>query len=117
MLGGIFFGLRHWIGAQGFYVREGLARHHETSMSIVKEHPIAATLGSAEGIDHRTGIELGVVFFKSSRGLICLWEQRGDFSMNYFPDQFQPHLYAYLQVEFILHLGQKGSQIVISKQE
>lgn len=115
MLGGIFFGARHWIGENGWYVREGVAHHHETPMSIMKANPVAATIGASDGITHRTGLELAGGFLQEQPKSYLPLGAGVDFGINYLFDDVEPNFYTYLQLEFALNVGQKGSKIKISQ--
>ena len=41
------------------YLRGGFLHHHETPLDAFLAQPLRAALGSADGIRHRTGVEIG----------------------------------------------------------
>lgn len=58
LVGGLFFGLR-WRPPPPVYLRLGFAHHHETPLDVVRDQPVGAVFGTARGIVHRSGLELG----------------------------------------------------------
>ena len=89
-----------------------LSPYHETPAALLREEPVSSILGTAEGIRHRSGIELGTgitlpnpvpVPFgipqeRSSFGL--------DLSVAWLGDATKgPPLYAYLEMTGSLDVG------------
>ncbi|MDG1480893.1 MAG: hypothetical protein P8R54_14955 [Myxococcota bacterium] len=56
--GALFFGAR-FTSAETVYWRVGFAHNHETPIAVFSEDPLGGILGSAEGIRHRSGLEVG----------------------------------------------------------
>ncbi len=100
-LGSLFFGAR-WRFAP-VHVRVGFAHNHEVPWEALRTSPIGSFAGTAEGINHRSGIEAGF-------GLAVPLETPGgrvrtelDLAGQWFPDPKGPP--AYLLVEWTLALG------------
>ena len=58
VVGGVYGDLR-WPAGAGPYALIGFAHHHETPMADAQDHPVATTLATWSGINHRTGFEVG----------------------------------------------------------
>ena len=111
MVGAIFFGAR-FTPPSPLHLRVGFAHNHETPMAVVQAQPVASTLGTAEGIRHRTGLEAGI----GVSGLLpqaaplpaWFWGRSGvaaDLSLGVLPDHNGPHVYAYLDLTGTLAVG------------
>lgn len=105
-VGGLLVGAR--LAAWGTsYARLGFAHHHEVPLDVVKEQPVLASLGSAQGIRHRSGLELAV------GGRLPLEEAMlgdrlgvaGDVSVVVLPDPQGPVVYGFLELRGTLGLG------------
>lgn len=59
IVGALFFGARATLPA-GFHVRGGFAHNHEVPWAVLQDEPAGSLLGSADGIRHRSGLELGL---------------------------------------------------------
>ncbi len=58
-VGSIAFGVR-WTHKAGPYARVMFAHHHETPLAVYREDPVGGFVGSADGINHRSGLEVGL---------------------------------------------------------
>jgi hypothetical protein len=59
VVGALFFGARATLPA-GAHFRGGFAHNHEVPWAVLQDEPIGSVLGSATGIRHRSGVELGL---------------------------------------------------------
>ncbi len=62
MIGAIIVGARVPIGEGPLYWRAGFAHNHEIPIEAALDRPLAAALGTAEAITHRSGGELGLAW-------------------------------------------------------
>jgi len=113
MVGAIFAGARVAIGELPLYWRAGFAHNHETPMDLVLANPVASTMGTLEGIRHRSGAEVGLAWSSLiSPGLLDgseLGDRLGvnaDLGLAGFPDAKGPHLYVYGGAQLTVGLGQ-----------
>ena len=113
MIGGIFMGMRHWIRPNGIYMREGLYHQHETPMGILQSRPVAATLGAAEGINHRTGLGVGWGILQPQPASWLPLSAGLDVGAQYFWDGDQPTYYLSVELTFGLNLGSQNGVIGI----
>ena len=58
-VGALFFGARATLPL-GLHVRGGFAHNHEVPWAVLQEEPVGSILGSATGIRHRSGVEVGL---------------------------------------------------------
>lgn len=109
-VGAISGGLRWAPGLP--YARVGFVHHHETPWAVVKEDPVMAAIGSAEGIRHRSGLDLAVGL-AGAMNPVELPEQRlrafVELSVIGFPDDHGPHVYGTLDLGFGYSLGRDRS--------
>ncbi len=105
-IGNISAGLR-W-SPQPAYIRVGFVHHHETPWEIVQEQPVLAAIGSAEGIRHRSGVEMalgfdGAVLPKELPARrLGLWIEG---AVEIFPDDNGPPIYGNLDAGLRYKLG------------
>lgn len=101
-LGNIFLGARYYLPGD-FHLRLAFSHNHEVPQLILLADPIGSISGTADGIRHRSGVELGVGWTYRAegrlpfRGLDWLgaWTEA---SVQLFPDAQGPQ--AYLLVEY-----------------
>jgi hypothetical protein len=91
----------------GWYARGGFAHHHEMPWDLAKQHPVGTVIGSAPGIRHRSGLELGGGGVWAAPGEILRdqWVIGVDLSANWFPDPQGPRVYAFLEVQVGIGVG------------
>ncbi len=105
-LGNLFFGARIPLG-DTLYLRAGFAHHHEVPEALVLAEPLQSVLGSATGIRHRSGAELGL------GGMVPIEERQlgdrlgvcADLGLVAFPDEHGPRAYAFADVSVIIGAG------------
>ncbi len=108
--GALFFGAR-FTPSEEVYWRVGFAHNHETPIAILSEDPLGAILGSAEGIRHRSGLELGgglslpveLVLFKGTDRLAL----HVDGGISWLVDDSGPPLYACVELGGHIGVGQR----------
>lgn len=109
-VGAISAGLRWSPGLP--YLRAGFMHHHETPWEVVKDDPLLAAIGSAEGIRHRSGGELAIGL-AGALNPVELPERRMrafvELSAIAFPDDKGPQLYGTLDLGFGYSLGRDRS--------
>jgi hypothetical protein len=105
-VGALFFGAR-WTPDSPWSVRAGLAHHHEVPDEVLLDVPVAAVLGTAEGIRHRTGLEVG-----GGRHLRLdnIWEPgrlgvQVEGAAAWVPDNDGPVIYGFVDLLFTLDVG------------
>lgn len=105
-VGGLYLGARARLGER-LFARGGFSHHHEVPAALVEEQPLGAALGSAVGIRHRSGLELGV-------GALLPVEERmlGDrlgvslsLSASAFPDRLGPVVYTFADLTAVVGVG------------
>jgi hypothetical protein len=111
LVGALFIGGRY-TPESPLHLRLGFAHNHETPIDVFLDTPGAAVFGTADGIRHRSGVELGV---GASTGLSEQWgflgalrERMGfeaDLSLAWLPDHKGPHTYVYLDLTGSIGLG------------
>lgn len=111
LVGALFFGLRmqpDW----PVHLRLGLAHNHEIPMPLLQEQPVLSVLGSAEGIRHRTGLELGIGREVSwPYSIPERWDLHDRLGMGinvggaWFADPQGPALYGYVDVTVSVGVG------------
>jgi hypothetical protein len=105
-VGTLFFGAR-WTPDSPWSARVGLAHHHEVPDEILFEQLGASVLGTADGIRHRTGLEVGTghhVNFDQ----ICEPGRLGmqiETSVAWLPDESGPSVYGFVDLLFTLDVG------------
>lgn len=110
MAGTIFVGLRRSLG-RSFYFRGGFSHHHETPWDVLERNFGGAIAGTAPGIVHRSGAELGAGLIWPFIGTLV--EDRagvvGDASVGWMPDAHSPDLYAFVELDLVLYIGPASS--------
>lgn len=111
LVGALFIGARY-TPPSPLHVRLGFAHNHETPIDVFKAEPVSSVLGTADGIRHRSGLELGV---GASTGLSERWSFLGglqerlgveaDLGFAWLPDHNGPHSYVYLDLTGSLGVG------------
>ena len=106
--GTLFFGAR-WTPDSPFSLRLGFAHHHEVPWTTLLEHPVWAAAGTAPGIRHRSGVELGAGW---RAPLDALWEPGRlglgvEASVAWLPDSGGPQVYGFLDLLLTLDLGRR----------
>ncbi len=105
ILGALFFGAR-FTPAGAAHLRLGFAHNHETPLDVFAANPIGATFGSAEGIRHRSGVELGA---GSSLPIGTMFGDRMalevDLGLSWLPGDQGPPLYALLSLGGSIGVG------------
>lgn len=104
--GGLFFGARVPLG-DTLHARVGFAHHHEVPQALAVDAPLQSALGSADGIRHRSGAELGF------GGTLPIEERQlgdrlgvgADLGLVAFPDTHGPRAYAFLDLSVIIGAG------------
>ncbi len=76
-VGAIFAGARVALGDGPLFARVAFAHHHETPIAVLEAQPVAAVAGTAAGIDHRTGAEVGLAVASPLGWTGPLWERLG----------------------------------------
>lgn len=91
----------------GWYARGGFAHHHEMPWDLAKQHPVGTVIGSAPGIRHRSGLEVGGggLWPVPSELLRDRWVVGVDLSASWFPDPQGPRLYAFLELDVGIGVG------------
>jgi hypothetical protein len=105
-LGGLFFGAR-WTPPGPAYVRGGFAHHHEVPEAQFLASPATAILGTSEGIDHRSGVELGAGLWAPVPVDLDILERFGwglDLSGGWLPGS-EPVAYGYLDLNVTIDVG------------
>ncbi len=113
-LGGLASSLR-WTTDSGAFGRLGLAHHHEVPAEVVLENPLQVARGDAEGIRHRTGLEVGGGFDIAALDLphppLKLVEDRMgmsvDISANWFSNELGPAVYGFVEVLWWVEVGKR----------
>jgi hypothetical protein len=112
MVGAIFAGARVSVGEGPFAWRLGFAHNHETPIDVVLEEPVQSTLGTAEGIVHRSGAEVGLAWSRAVTPALLAGSELGerlgvnaDLGVAGFPDKGGPQVYAYGGVHLTVGLG------------
>ena len=111
--GGIFLGARHWILPNGLFIREGLFHQHETPLDVLQDRPISSILGAADGINHRTGLELACGILQTQPPSWLPLMGGVDVNGQYFWDNEQPSWYLNVDITLGLYMGEKASVIQI----
>ncbi len=101
-LGNIFLGARLYL-PRDFHVRLAFSHNHEVPQAVLLEDPMGSLSGTAPGIRHRSGVELGVGWsYRNTGRLPFTWlDWLGawtEATVQVFPDDLGPH--AYLLVEY-----------------
>jgi hypothetical protein len=111
LVGALFFGARLDPGWP-VHVRLGFAHNHEIPAAVLQVQPVLAVLGSAEGIRHRSGLEVGIgrgVTWTLPQPLpLGLHERLGaeiNLSGAWFPDPQGPSAYVFLDVAMSVGVG------------
>lgn len=109
-IGHVFVGGR--IYQQRTYLRVGFLHHHETLEDIFVENWSGVLTGGAEGIDHRSGVEVAVGGEYQWGDLIdnAFFErvQNGlDLSVGWLPMSTGPAVYVGLEFSTGIHVGNK----------
>ena len=104
LVGALFIGARY-TPPSPLHLRLGFAHNHETPIDVFRAAPVASVFGTAEGIRHRSGIEVGV---GASTGVGEAWSFLGplherlgfeaDLGVAWIPDHQGPHTYVYLDL-------------------
>jgi hypothetical protein len=105
-MGGLFFGAR-WTPAGPAYLRGGFAHHHEVPEAQFLASPGKALLGTSEGIEHRSGLELGGGLWAPVPGEVGFLERFGwgvDLSGGWLPGA-EPVAYGFLDLNVTVDLG------------
>ena len=93
------------------YGRLGFAHSHETPAAVLEAEPFGAILGTAEGIRHRSGVELGAGLSLANPvpvpfGIAQDRSRLGlDLSAAWMGDPTGPPLYLYLEMTGSLDVG------------
>lgn len=108
--GALFFGARLTPGDRGYW-RVGFAHNHETPVDVFSEDPLGSILGSAEGIRHRSGLEVGGgVSLPMQLELLSLGDRLAlhvDGGLSWLVDDGGPPLYAYVELGGHIGVGQR----------
>ena len=84
-----------FVHGSGLTVRAGLIHHHETPWEAFRLAPMGALLGTADGITHRTGMDVAVGarrwLERTGDGRWGLWIEGG---VAVFPDASGPPVYG-----------------------
>lgn len=89
------------------YLRAGLIHAHETPWAILKEQPIQSIAGTAQGIRHRSGLELALglhptLVFNESDGRFGAFVE---IAAVVLPDDTGPPVYGQLDLGLSVGLG------------
>lgn len=111
-LGAVTAGVSLPIGRRGPTVRVGFLHHHETPWAIAKRYPLQTALGSHSGIQHRTGLELGLggewpVLQRGYDGRLGLGLQA---SVGLFPDAGGSTAFVMLQQTLTVGVGRRREE-------
>ncbi len=109
-LGAISFGVRWSPGAP--YARLSFMHLHEVPWSVVEENPLLSTIGSADGIRHRSGLELAVGLLEPLLPEEVAGQRLGayvELSTSVFPDDYGPRLYGVVETGLTLAVGRDRS--------
>lgn len=105
-MGGLFFGAR-WTPPGPAYARAGFAHHHEVPEARFLAAPGRAILGTSEGIEHRSGLEVGGGLWAPVPGDLAVLDRFGwglDASAGWLPGAL-PVAYGYLDLVVTLDVG------------
>ena len=105
-VGALFFGLR-WTPAHPLSARLGFAHHHEVPDEVLFDTPVGAVAGTAEGIRHRSGAELGLGWHLP---IDAVWEPgrlgaQVELSAAVLGDDQGPRAYGFVDLLFTLDAG------------
>lgn len=105
-VGSLFAGVRLRVGDSPWSLRGGFAHHHEVADEVLVADPVAAVAGTAEGIRHRSGLEVGAAW----RAPLPFGEpDRFGVSVEpgvaWLPDDGGPVVYGFLDVVFTVDVG------------
>ncbi len=105
-VGNFQLGLRRYL-YRGTYLRLALSHNHEIPEAVLLEEPFAALSGSADGIDHRSGVEAGTGWTWT-----LPWEPlkrrlgvKHDLSVAWFPGGEGVHVYGGFEWGLTVNLG------------
>ena len=87
------------------YLAAGFAHSHETPLELAKAQPVAATFGGLEGIEHRSGFEVGAGFDAPLSMIGDRWGVTGALTMTAFPDAVGTPLYANAELGLSFDVG------------
>ena len=109
-IGHVFVGGR--VYSERSYLRVGFLHHHETAQDLFLEDWAKVLTGGSEGIDHRSGVELGVGFDYQWRDLddnafFRRWQTDLDLSVGWLPLSKGPPLYVGLEISQGIHVGKR----------
>jgi hypothetical protein len=108
--GALFFGARLTPSDRAYW-RVGFAHDHETPVDVFRAEPVGAILGSAEGIRHRSGLELGgglsLPIDYQGTAIADRFALHVDLAVAWLTDDQGPPLYAYLEIGGNLGVGQR----------
>jgi hypothetical protein len=108
-VGNIFLGGRYYL-PHGFHVRLCFSHNHEVPKDILLASPVASLSGTADGIRHRSGAEVGAGWTYSNVGrLPFTWlDWLGawtEVSLQVFPDASGPRAYVLIEYGLTVDLG------------
>lgn len=109
-VGAISFGLRWSPGA--VYTRASFMHLHEVPWAVVEDDPVLSTIGSAEGIRHRSGLELAVGLLAPLLPQEVPGQRLGayiELATSVFPDDYGPRLYGAVETGLTLSVGRDRS--------
>ena len=107
VVGTIQVAVRGGLGEHTF-LRAGFVHHHESPWGGYLEHSLAATLGSWEGIRHRSGADLGLgLSWELPTGSAPVSTSL-EASVIAFPDRVGPQVYGVLQHLVTFHFAGAG---------
>jgi hypothetical protein len=108
--GALFFGAR-LTPSQTAHWRIGFAHNHETPLDVFDADPVGSILGSADGIRHRSGLELGGGFSLpisyEDTALADRFALHVDAGVSVLFDDSGPPVYAYLEIGGNIGVGQR----------
>lgn len=94
----------HW------YLRGGFVHHHETPWAEFTADPLGSLVGAGEGIEHRSGGDLGLGYVWHLPAVSTSGVHYGIWlSAVAFPDAGGPHVYGVLEHEITLDFGKRSS--------
>jgi hypothetical protein len=78
---------------------------------VVQEEPVLSAIGSAEGIGHRSGLELALgydlpVLPQQADGRLGVF---GEAAAGWFPDDVGPHTYLFFELGMTVDVGRRRS--------
>ncbi len=114
-MGNIFLGARYHL-PRDFHVRLAFTHNHEVPEAVLLEDPVGSLSGTAEGIRHRSGAELGVGWSYRNTGRLPFdwldwlgaWTE---VSLQLYPDKLGPQAYVLVEYGLLFDIGRSWADV------